>query len=104
MAATERQLVLFARAHASAFQQWLTDNPRVWELFVAFTQQAIGAGFAHYSADAICHRIRWHVQIETRDDSGWKINNNHVAYLARRYEQIYPQHAGFFRMREQRSA
>lgn len=99
----QQSLAFYARAHSYAFRQWLADNPRVWELFVAYTQQVMAAGYAHYSADAICHRIRWHVQVETRDVSGFKVNNNHVAYLARRYEQVYPQHAGFFRKREQRA-
>lgn len=88
--------------HDAQFRQWLADNPHVWKLFVEFTQRVIRRGHRRYSADAICHAIRWHVDIETRDDSGFKINNNYTAYLARRYERLYPQHAGFFRLREQR--
>lgn len=98
------QLSLFERAHQAAFEAWLRDNPRMWDLFVGFTQRVIAAGFRHYSADAICHRIRWHVDVEVIDPGGWKINNNHVAYLARRFEKFYPQHAGFFRLRERRTA
>lgn len=99
------QLALSLReqpSKTSQFRQWLQDNPHVWTLFVEFTRRAISAGHKHYSADAICHRIRWHVDIETRDSTGFKINNNYTAYLARRYERLYPQHAGFFRLREQR--
>lgn len=96
------QLSLFERAHSTAFRAWLSENPHVWSLFVRFSLQAIAAGHQHYSADAICHRIRWHVDVDTVDKTGFKLNNNHVAYLARRFEQKYPQHAGFFRMRKQK--
>lgn len=98
------QLSLFERAHRAAFELWLNDNPNVWRLFESFTFAAIKAGRTHYSADAICHRIRWHVDVETRDASGFKVNNNHVAFLARRFEQLHPQHARFFKTRVQRCA
>jgi hypothetical protein len=98
------QLSLFARASSTAFDQWLRDNPHMWELFERYTLKVIEAGHKHYSADAICHRIRWHVQVDTQDASGFKINNNHVAYLARRFERRHPQYVGFFRMRERKSA
>lgn len=103
MAVAQQQLSFYERAHEASFRQWLNENPNMWTLFVRFTQAVIASGHAHYSADAICHRIRWHVHVETRDPAGFKINNNHVAFLARRFEAVYPEHAGFFRMREQRS-
>lgn len=95
-----RQLALFGSAREAAFRAWLRDNPRIWELFVKFSFAVMQAGHRHYSADAICHRIRWHVQIDIKDASGFKINNDHVAFLARRFAEVYPEHAGFFRMRE----
>lgn len=99
----ELQLSLFERAHRAVFEQWLRENPEVWRLFVQFTFAVIRTGRTHYSADAICHRIRWHADVEARGDS-WKINNNHVAFLARRFEEEHPAHAGFFKMRVQRCA
>lgn len=103
-ASSSRQMALVLEpASVEAFQRWLRSNPHVWLLFVKFTHDVIAAGHTHYSADAICHRIRWHVDVETRDGSGFKINNNHTSFLARRFERQHPEHAGFFRMREQKS-
>lgn len=99
-----RQLSLFARAHELRFEAWLANNPEVWRLFERFAFEVIAAGHDRYSADAICHRIRWHVQVETRDHDGWKVNNNHVAYLARRFARVHPEYEGFFQKREQKSA
>lgn len=96
------QLTLYTRAHVAVFDEWLEQNPLVWELFERFTFEAIAAGMRRYSADAICHRIRWHVEIETCDRDGFKLNNNHVAYLARLFAKKNPKHADFFRLRAQR--
>ncbi len=81
-----------------AFIGFHTRNPSVWELFKKFTWQAIGAGRDRYSADAICHRIRWHTDIETHGEE-IKINNNYTAYYARLFHAAHPEHAGFFQNR-----
>jgi hypothetical protein len=98
------QLTLYERSHFVRFEAWLADNPAVWVLFEKFAFEAVGTGRSHYSADAICHRIRWHCDIETRSNDGFKLNNNHVAFLARRFMRKHPEHADFFRLRERRSA
>lgn len=97
------QLNLFDRTSKRRFDAWLAANPHVWELFALYSNEAIRAGHEHYSADAIVHRIRWHVSVETRGDE-FKINNNYVAFLARMFADCFPQHAGFFRMRTQRAS
>jgi len=99
-----RQLTLYARAHWERFEAWLSDNPLMWTLFVRFAREAMNAGHTRYSADAVCHRIRWHVDIEVRSVDTFKVNNNHVAFLARRFERMFPEHAGFFQLRRRRSA
>lgn len=90
------------------FCQFHRDNPKVYELFERFTFAVIKAGHKTYSADAICHRIRWWRDVETRaaesDGSDkFKINNNYVAYYARLFMYRNPSHAGFFRVRVRRS-
>ena len=79
--------------------QYHQENPIVWELFVAYTKKAMEAGFTHYGAKSIMERIRWHTNIETKGDT-FKISNNHTAYYARHFEQMFPQHKGFFRIKE----
>ena len=96
------QQTLFDQQSAleAACEEFLADNPRVWILFTRYAFQLIHAGHRHYSARAIVHRIRWHTDISTRSDDRFKINNNHSAYLARKFIQEYPKHKGFFHVRE----
>lgn len=80
------------------FLKFHTDNPIVWELFTKFTLRLIERGFKHYSADAICHRIRWEVDVEIKDGE-FKLNNNYTSRYARLFHKTFPQYAGFFRNR-----
>lgn len=84
--------------HQEKWWNFHEENPAVWDLFQAFTFEAINAGHKHYSAMAIIQRIRWHTGVETKG-SRFKINNNHVAYYARMFHVAYPEHDGFFRLR-----
>lgn len=82
-----------------AFETFHAANPQVYELFKRFTFQVIERGFSRYSSDAVCHRIRWHVNIETRSDDGLKINDHVTAFYARLFMDDHPEHAGFFETR-----
>lgn len=76
--------------------------PRVWKLFVQFAFEKIGFGYTRYSSDAILHRVRWETEAGDSDRAdGFKINDHHTAYYARKFMTAYPQHVGFFRTREQ---
>lgn len=94
------QQTLFGSALEAAFVKFHQANPGVWSLFRQYTFEIIRAGRRHYSADAILHRIRWHVDLETRGSDRFKINNNHSAYYGRMFMKFYPEHKGFFRVRE----
>lgn len=77
-------------------------NFTIWLLFEKFTKQLIAAGREHYSVDAIMHRIRWHVDVETAGESV-KLNDHYTAYYARMFMAVYPQHTGFFELRRRLS-
>jgi hypothetical protein len=62
-----------------------------------------GLGFQRYSADAILHRVRWHMHVE-RGNRGFKANNNWSAPLARWFLKLHPEAAGFFELRERLDA
>jgi len=81
------------------FAGFHAENPKIWELFVKFTFQVIARNLAHYSADAVVHRIRWFTNIETMGDP-FKINNNFVTCYARMFHRTYPEHYGFFELRQ----
>ena len=80
------------------------EHPEVWDLFVQFAFDRINRNYRCYSADAIMHRVRWETAAGDADKSdGYKINDHHVTFYARRFMRQYPQHEGFFRTRVQTS-
>ena len=81
---------------------WHKKNPKVWNLFVIFSFEAIKAGHKHYSHWAVMQRIRWHTDVETKGDK-FKISNDWFAYYARLFHAIYPEYNGFFRIKPLKS-
>jgi hypothetical protein len=83
-----------------SFQAFDAENPRVYDLFVRFAHEARNAGYQHFSAHGILHRIRWETGVVTRDATAdWKVNNNYSAFYARKLVADDPRFKGFFRNR-----
>ena len=82
-----------------AFVEFHSDNPQVYTLFKKFTAQITNAGHTRYSADAVMHQIRWHFNITTRTRDGFKLNNNHVAFYARKFMDENRKHKDLFNKR-----
>lgn len=78
-------------------------HPEVWQLFTDFAFQMINRGYKHYSAKAVFERIRWEKDAGGDGVTQFKVGNNHPAFYARAFMKKYPQHNGFFRLREQTS-
>jgi len=89
--------------HEALFLEYHAENPHVYELFKKYCSAAFQSGRKHYSAYAIFERIRWHHDIETKCELGFKLNNNHRPFYARMYQMQFPNRANFFRTRTQRS-
>lgn len=87
------------RSIQERFDDFHRDNPHVYELFRQYAFEVIQAGRTRYSADAIFHRIRWHMNIETRSDEDFKLNDHFTALYARLFRQDHPEHAGLFETR-----
>lgn len=86
-------------------EDFLRANPKFWQLFVAFAEQAIAKGHKHLSSDLIVARIRWENEIMTVgagdvDGKQLKCNNNWTPYLARRFHREFPTYDGFFFLRK----
>ena len=87
-----------------AAREFPQRHPVVWRLFVKFTQEMIDRGFANYSTNAIFERIRWETdQADSDGKSTFKLNNNHRPFYARWYMNAFPEHRGFFRLRQMTS-
>ena len=67
----------------------------VRDLFEQLTLKLIRDGWAKYSADAILHRIRWHMRVE-RNVRNFKCNDHWTSHLSRWFADRYPMYAGFF--------
>lgn len=66
------------------FWDYHRKNPRVYRLFHQFALEILYAGRKRYSIWALANRIRWFVDIETRDsNSRFKISNDYLALYAR---------------------
>ena len=87
------------RERADAF---LEKYPEVYELFKFYALELLRAGRTRYSARTIVERVRWHQAIESRDAGGYKINNNHIAWFARRLIEEDARFEPFFALRELR--
>ena len=81
------------------FLEYHKKNPHIWLLFQNYTQQALKSGQQKFSAKAIFERIRWTLEIETKDPLGFKLQNSMTAYYARLWQSKYPNKAYFFTTR-----
>ena len=78
------------------FEKFHAENPQIYRYFVLYARQAKAAGYEHYGCHAIMQRVRWHMEIETRSDDGFKINNDFSSRYARRIMEQEPDLKGFF--------
>ena len=85
------------------FRDWILAHPDAWALFERFSLQAVAAGRKKIGAGMVAERIRWATQVELDEGSGFKLNNNYRAFLARLFVTKHPQHRDLFDFRHQTS-
>lgn len=69
-------------------QRWIDENPRVMELFRRFAFEMANK-HQRFGMKALCERVRWDVAVMANGGE-FKINNSHVAYIARDLVRRYP--------------
>lgn len=79
--------------------EWLSKNPKVYAEFKRFMFEAVMLGCKRLSADMVAHRVRWETSIVRGDSKGFKVNNNVVTYIARKFVEENPQLEGLFEFR-----
>lgn len=82
------------------FERFITQYPEVYELFKFYSLDLYRAGRRAYSARTIVERVRWQQAINSQDDEGYKINNNHIPYFARKLIAEDSRFTEFFSLRE----
>lgn len=81
------------------FAEFDQTNPEIYGLFKFFAGELLSAGRTRYSARTIIERIRWH-QAVAANDGEFKINNNFIAYYARKLAQEDSRFQEFFTWRK----
>ena len=82
------------------FEEFHKNNPRIYILFIKFTNMVIERKRKYYSAKAIFHRIRWETMMssDTHQLLGdFKIDDGWISHYARKFMDDFPQHSGFFK-------
>ena len=81
----ESQLDLFNiyDSQEKRFKAFHEKYPQVYQLFEKFSIQLIEAGHKTLGSKMIIERIRWEYVTNSKDDEGFKINNNFTCYYSR---------------------
>lgn len=85
--------------HETAFRDYHSANPQVYDKLRSFALQARRTGRRHLGMKAIFERLRWWAYVETTGDE-FKLNNNYTAFYARLLMEREPELAGFFETRK----
>jgi len=85
------------------FVDFHTANPEVYALFREYAWELKRRGFEAFSADAICHRIRYESALRKGPGETFKLSNDLVAWYSRMLIHNEPVFADFFTLRELRS-
>lgn len=94
------QLDLFVnKTIADRFKKFHEENPRLYMLFEMFALQLINSGHKRIGAKMIMERVRWEVWTGTKDDEGYKINNDFIAHYSRLFIKDHPKYQDVFETR-----
>ena len=86
-----------------AFWTFHSSHPEVYRLLVRFClewREARG-GEAQVGIGALFERVRWETSLQTTDEDGLKLNNNHRAFSARLLMDSDPRLKEVFHLRRQ---
>lgn len=85
------------------FLQFHRANPHIWRLLKKFALQAKRSKCKErIGISLLIERLRWEVLVQTQSKDGFKFNNNHSAFYARRLMRKCPELKGFFTLRKQK--
>ena len=81
---------------------WIDQNPHVYALFERFAMQMHARG-RRFGVKALAERVRWECAVTSVSDDGYKIANNHTAYVARRLIRDHPELASLIQTKRTRA-
>ena len=85
------------------FHQWLPNNTHVISAFGRYARELKDHGNrTHYSAKAICERLRWDSMVK-ENGSDYKLSNDMTTPIARLLMAVDPKLEGMFRFKTRES-
>jgi hypothetical protein len=81
------------------FVRFHHQYPKVYDLFRSFALKLIQTGHKQIGARMIIERIRWEFATGSKDEMGFKINNDFIAHYARMFQNEYPVYKEFIETR-----
>ncbi len=85
-----------------AAEEFLAKHPQVYALYLQFGRELLRTG-RQFSINLLTERVRYEAFMTwAPDDRGFKINNNHRPYVARKLIEDHPVFAGYLRCRKTR--
>lgn len=73
--------------------------PRVYTLFERFALELLRNGREKIGAKMIMERVRWECYTGSKDEEGWKINNDYISHYARLFMKNHPEYSDCFETR-----
>jgi hypothetical protein len=102
---TQPTLLSAASRAEERFQAFLRANPSVYAEFKRRALALHRRGWRHFGGKAIAESIRYETALSAATpDEPWRLNNNHISRMVRQAIADEPELAGFFELRELRSA
>lgn len=101
--ADDVQLDMFITNKRGIYNRFLDFHikyPTVYRLFEKFAIQLIEHGHTKLGAKMIIERIRWEYATDSKDEHGFKINNDFTAHYARWFIKLHPEYKNYFEFRE----
>lgn len=82
----------------AAYREWAIKNPDIVALFLRFARERMGSG-RNFGMKALWERVRWDIPVEIQRTDAWRLNNSHVAYVARDLLAIEPRLKDYIKTR-----
>lgn len=95
----QMELFVMGKSNYKNFLHFNTKYPQVYLLFEKFAMQLIHAGKTKLGSKMIIERIRWEIETGSKDEEGFKINNNYTAYYSRWFIRNHPEYSDYFDFR-----
>jgi hypothetical protein len=92
---------LFCSTYQQQADQFIRSNPTVWRDLVDAARKLAARG-RRFGMKGLVEWARWQWIFASDDAQGWKLNNNHTAYLARRLCEEVPECRDYIEFRRVR--